>query len=823
MIAKVAVSAATYGIDKPYDYTVPSDMENYVEIGMRVYVPFGRGNRLKEGIILEFTNTSSEIENPKSIAYIIDDTAVYSRDMLKLASFIRNRYFCTFFDAARLLLPSGMWTNCEFLYQLKDEISTEEACLKVGRSKISKKIIDTLSENCDPMTETEISKFVDCSDLGLKLRKLCGEGILDQTFSVRKNIYDKFEKTVCLKIAKDDALKLLNERQKKNPSYDYVLTFLENNGDVSKNEICCMCKSGKSVLDSLHKHGIIEFYNREIYRRPPQMVNIPEKRDFKLNNDQQKAFDGLTRLFNLDEPKAALLFGVTGSGKTEVYIEIIRHSLQTGKGAMILVPEISLTPQLSSRFTAIFGDCVAVLHSGLTQGQRFDEWKRVKNGEASIVIGTRSAVFAPVNNLGVIIIDEEHDSSFCAEDSPKYNAVEIAKYRCTEKNALLILGSATPSVESYYNALNGKYAMFSLPVRYGDIDMPEVVIADMRGAVSDNSDNVIGKTLLEEISKNIKNHEQSIILLNRRGTDRLVRCVSCGYVPECRNCSNPLTFHENLDSLICHYCGYSIPRTDDCPKCGKHHLSYIKAGTQKLEKQLSEQFPNATISRLDADTAYSSKSRNEILENMYDGTADILVGTQMVTKGLDFDNVTLVGVTDADMSLYSGDYRAAERTFSLITQVIGRAGRRTKRGRAVIQTTSPENSVIRNAASQDYESFYNEEIQTRNALELPPFCDIIIFTLSSSDEYRAAECGKNLAKRIDGLMNKFYSQYKTTILGPIPAKIAKLHGKYRYTVMFRTKADNGLRKFVAAVIKEFCNNPKNRNVSVCTDINNAEI
>lgn len=821
--AKVAVSALTYGIDKPYDYEVPAAMQASAEDGMRVYVPFGRGNRFREGIILKVAEERSEIENPKQILHIIDDAPVYSENMLKLAAFIKKRYFCTFFEAAKLMLPSGMWTNCEALYCFSEEITVQEAYARAGKSRILKEIINLLSESDEPLTETEISEKVKCANLYKRLSELRGLNIIRQTFTVRRNIYDKFEKTVSLKVNAEAAAKMLNERQRKNHVYGEILNFLQENGETSQNELCCMYKSAKNALSSLYKCGAVEFYKRELYRRPPEFKISDSKGDFRLNDHQQKAFDGLVELFNQDAPKAALLFGVTGSGKTEVYIRVIRYSLEHGKGALVLVPEIALTPQLASRFTTVFGDCVAVLHSGLTQGQRLDEWKRVKNGKACIAIGTRSAVFAPINNLGVIIIDEEHDSSFCAETSPKYNAADIAKYRCLKNNALLILGSATPSVESYYNAMNGKYSMFCLAGRYGEAKMPDVIIADMRGIAPDNDECVLGKTLTEQLAENIKNHEQSIVLLNRRGTDRLVRCVSCGYVPECANCSNPLTFHEDENRLICHYCGYNIGNPESCPQCGKHHLSYIKAGTQKLERQLKELFPTAKISRLDADTAGSSKSREEILGDMYSGAADILVGTQMVTKGLDFDNVTLVGVTDADMSLYAGDYKASERTFSLITQVIGRAGRRSKRGRAVIQTMSPDNSVIKNAARQDYPSFYNEEIQTRYTLELPPFCDIIVFTISSENEKLAAKCGKHLARRITGLIENFYPQYRTAVLGPIPARTAKLHNKYRYTVMFRAKADNQLRKFAAAVMREFCNNQKNRNVSISIDINNCEI
>ena len=492
--------------------------------------------------------------------------------------------------------------------------------------------------------------------------------------------------------------------------------------------------------------------------------------------------------------------------------------MKNGKTAMMLVPEIALTPQMVGRLCKYFGEKLALMHSMLSTSQRYDEYKRVMRGEASVVIGTRSAVFAPLKNPGVIIIDEEHEYSYKSESAPKYSAIDVAKYLANKNNALLVLGSATPSVESFYYAKSGRYDLVELKTRYGDTPLPDVHIADMRHKTVGADEQELSTQLACEIDANMKNKEQTILFVNRRGNSGKIACVDCGYIPQCEHCSVALTYHSKNNRLMCHYCAYSEPMFKTCPSCGSKNIKEIGMGTQRAEEVIKERFPEAKIIRMDADTTTQRVAHEKILED-FDKKGDVLVGTQMVTKGLDFDNVTLVGVLDSDISLYSGDFRASARTFSLLSQVVGRAGRRNKRGRAVIQTYSPEHPVIKAAAKQDYEAFYEYEIGVRNMLERPPFCDIFLFTITGDDEVKTLKAALRVSATLDKAFKEAYKDIYSSVLGPVAPAIYKINDKYRYNISFRGTDNKRTRDLIGSILMGFAQDKANGKVMLTAEIN----
>ena len=538
-----------------------------------------------------------------------------------------------------------------------------------------------------------------------------------------------------------------------------------------------------------------------------------------LNAEQQAAFEGLDALAAAERPAAALLYGVTGSGKTQVYLRLIYEALARGRTAMVLVPEIALTPQLLRIFASHFGDDIAVLHSSLRAGERYDEWKRVRSGQARVVIGTRSAVFAPLRNLGLLILDEEQESTYKSENVPKYHARDVAKYRCAQNDALLVLGSATPSVESMYHAKRGDYHLFTLRRRYNEQALPEVLIADMKKELRAGNGTSLSGPLRTGLAAAMEAGEQSILFLNRRGASRMVTCGECGEVPTCPRCSVHLTYHSANGRLMCHYCGHSEPLPDACPSCGGA-LNFLGYGTQKVEEELHAAFPGREILRMDTDTVSATQSHEKLLSRFEKERIPVLVGTQMVAKGLDFENVTLVGVISADLSLYVDDYRAGERTFSLLTQVVGRAGRGAKQGRAVIQTFTPENDVIRCAARQDYDSFYEQEIELRRMRLCPPFRELFVLTASGPLESAVLRTCMRLRRSLEGwLAQPPFRDWELTVLGPAPASVAKITDRYRYRLTLAAQNTKEIRAMVAHLVRCAQTDKENKGVSVSADVN----
>ena len=807
LVARVAVAAAVYSIDRPYDYSVPAAWRETIREGHRVMVPFGAGNRKTEGIVLELQEeeTSRQL---KAIAHVFDDDVVLQPQQKALALWMCRRYFCTFFQAANALFPPGVWNRKAETY-LPGELSDE------GLSPKKLRILAALRQAEKPLTAGELKKLLQPEDIKKELAQLVKSGHVTVQQQFQQNVREKKITMLRLTLPLEQALGqigkgTLKERREK------VLRVIHQAGQLPEKEVCYLTGMSTALIRRLVTLGILTAESVQVSRMP-KLLKTETPEPIALNEQQQAAFLRLQQLQKSGKPEAALLYGVTGSGKTQVYIRLIQHTLDQGKNAILLVPEIALTPQMLKKFRLYFRDQVAVMHSGLTATQRYDEYCRIQSGKARVVIGTRTAVFSPLDNLGCMIIDEEQEPTYKSESDPRYHAREVAKYRAAQDNCLLLMGSATPSVESYHAAKAGKYHLLTLPQRYQNTPLPATILADMRGQLREGDPSRISRQLLEELQLNLSRGEQSILFINRRGSARMATCIDCGHIPTCENCSVALTYHSRNGRLMCHHCGFSQPMPETCPECGGAHLKLIGSGTQSIEDELQELLPEARILRMDADTTEGRVSHEKLLDSFAKGKADILLGTQMVAKGLDFDNVTLVGVLEADLSLYCGDYHATERTFSLLAQVVGRAGRRTRPGRAVIQTYTPEHPVIQAAAAQDYDAFYEQEILTRQALKAPPFADQFVFRFGGTDEYTVQQAAQVFAKALATQLAQT-PDVEPTVLGPVPAPIAKLNKRYFYTVSFRGRATNNSRALVSRMLAAYDRWPGSRSLTVSADI-----
>ena len=780
-------------------------------------VPFGRSNRRTEGIVLSVGTAEDSTRKLKCISSVLDHEPVLSEDMIRLAIWLRDRYFCTVYDAIHAMLPAGLWYQIESLYVLCEGVDREKAYESAGRSEQERLVLDAVFAHDGKCPLGDLRRAFESTDPSRALQSLVRKGILTTDGREKRRIGDKMIKMVSLNISLEEAQELAKNREKRAPLQAAVLRLLCTLERVSFSEICYFTGASASTIHALEKAELVVTAQEEVFRRPDFRTEehrcLPE-----LNEEQQAAFEGIYALYDGKSPSASLLYGVTGSGKTTVYVHLIDQMLRRGRSSILLVPEIALTPQMIRIFSSYFGENIAVLHSSLAVGERYDEWKRIRSGQARVVIGTRSAVFAPCQDLGMIIIDEEQEYTYKSENTPRYHARDVAKYRIVSAGGLLLLGSATPDLESRYWAEQGRYHFFRLSKRFNEQRLPKVEIVDMRAELQDGNGTELSRPLLRELRKNIDRGEQSILFLNRRGTSSLIACGECGYTYSCPNCSVHLTWHGYNRRLMCHHCGYTKPLDESCPDCGGI-LKHFGTGTQRLEDELRETLPDVEILRMDADSVSPSGSHEKILSQFREKKVPILLGTQMVTKGLDFENVTLVGVISADQSLYTGDYRASERCFSLITQVVGRSGRGELPGRAVIQTFTPFNQVIRLASRQDYDGFYESEIQLRRMQVCPPFSDIVTVTASALDESLVLRCCTYIRDR---LTNELRQRQDTDILGPAPLPVVRVNNRYRYRVTLHCTYDKEIRTLISSVLIQ-CNTAKEfKGVSVFADYNPME-
>ncbi|MGN1457032.1 MAG: primosomal protein N' [Acutalibacteraceae bacterium] len=803
LVAEVAVENTAYHFDKLYDYIIPSDSAEFAKAGCRVMISFGRGS-LRQGMIMSLHKTD-DITGLKKISELLDKEPVLSEELLLLAKSMKERCYCTFFEACAAMLPPGLSLKVTYSYTITD--IADETSPKL--SETEKQIITYLRTRKVPVRQDRLLKILGLSEDSV-LVKMTKNGLLSRTEAVKKRLQDITVKMV--RLVNDDVDVSLSPRQSD------VVNILRAAGSVSRKEICYFTGVSTAVIDTLVKKGICEYFDEE----PPKITEseniISDKENIVLTPQQEKAYNSLIEKYQSEKPSVSLLYGITGSGKTSVFMKLIDRANADGKGVICMVPEIALTPQLLAKFKARYGNNVAVFHSGLSLSKRLEEWKRVKNGEATIAVGTRSAIFAPMKNIGLIVIDEEQEYTYKSSSVPRFHARDLAKIRCSYNDCLLLLSSATPSVESYYYAQQGRYSLETLTSRYGKAKLPYVITVDMNLEQQQGNMSNYSSVLLEAIDDNLEHGHQSIILLNRRGHNTFVSCRQCREVISCPNCSISLTYHSANNRLMCHYCGYSIPAPSECPYCHSPKIRYSGSGTQRAEQEIQEIFPSARILRLDTDSTMQKFAYEKKLSAFQSGEYDIMLGTQMVAKGLDFPNVTLVGVLSADQMMHNYDYRSYERTFSLLTQVVGRSGRGGLEGRAIIQTFEPENPIIELAAAQDYNEFFKNEIRLRRSMLYPPFADICVIAFIGTDQKKTKEASEFFTKNLTDLAKTSYSEQPLRVLGPSPAMVSRINNKFRYRLIIKFKNNRRFREMLSVLLTDFGKNRTYSEVTAYADI-----
>ncbi len=811
-----------YHIDRSYTYYIPTELHDSISIGSFVSVPFGNGNRRIYALVVAIENQSDlKNEKIKPIADVLCCEYNIDTSLIELCYYIRDNTFSTMGEAIRCVVPALIFNKLNEYYTVSEVSIT---------AKQTDELILSIHSFINKLKKTTTQRIkLEFGDDGVKLLPyMVSHGYLTRSFEIREPGGKTTENTVKLSVDAETAKKmaLTLKGKKQSELVNAICEKLNNSNDLFvyvselKNELGDISKQ----LMVIEEKGIIKTERTIKWRDPYNDIKYEQLPETELSEEQKNSYEYIKDLYMTGEAKAVLLRGVTGSGKTRVIKELCDMVISDGKSVILLIPEIALTPQTVGYFKSCYGVRLAVLHSMLSAGERFDMWRRIKNGDVDICIGTRSAVFAPFYNLGMIVIDEEQEHTYKSDMDPKYHARDIARYRCVKSSALMVLASATPALESQYKAEKKLYSQVEMLNRYGKAQLPDVIVADMRQDTAEGNISAIGTVLKEEIRKNLECGEQTILFLNRRGYNNFLSCVSCGYVVLCPNCSVSLTFHVyNLkrDSgkgyLSCHYCGYRRDVLKICPECESPNIKFIGWGTQRIEDELKNLFPSARISRLDADTTSAKFSYDNILNSFREGESDILLGTQMVTKGHDFPNVTLSAVLAADSVMYLDDYRAGERSFSMICQLIGRSGRAQKNGRAVIQTYNPDHPIINYAKSQDYTSFYNNEIKIRQALIFPPFCDMVLITLTSDDEVNMSKASILLDETIKKTSLN-YSGIALQAFGPFEAPIYKINNKFRIRTVLKCRLNQRTKEFLREILNEL-NRVLYKKINVAIDVN----
>lgn len=802
--AAVCLLDNPYSIDNKYDYFIPQPLRDKIRPGVFVTVPFGKGNRKHMAMVLEL-RLCPEYTDTKSLSGVCHDRMALDESMLSLAEYIREQYLCTWGDAVRCMLPPmALGKMTEYYYPTSQKAPNSSSGFEPADLFVFEYICSYGGRSAE---QVKVKFGAGVADQSLK--KLLARGIIKKEIVATKSVSDATEDYYSLAQTREECLeRLQNSKKMRSEKQKAVLEALLDGGEaISAKELKQITGAESTHFKALCEKGFIKLEKRRVWRDSATVGEEPPK-EYKLNKEQSEAFEAIRDRLDGGVPSAILLHGVTGSGKTSVIMKAIDHCLEGGRGAILLLPEIALTPQTLRIFSARYGDKIALIHSGLSAGERFDSYERIRAGEARLVIGTRSAIFAPVKDLGLVVIDEEHEGTYKSEISPKYHARDIARFRCAKEGAVMLLSSATPSIESYTKAMEGKYTLLKLTSRYGKAALPEVEIYDMRGEVGAGNLSPVSSFMKEKLREVTGRGEQAVLFLNRRGYNTSVSCKSCGEPLTCPRCSISLNFHTGKGSydngyLLCHQCGYRGKMPERCPSCSSEHLVKIGFGTQRIEQEISELLPDKKIIRMDADSTSGKNSHDELLASFKAGEADVLLGTQMVTKGHDFPGVTLVGVLLADMSLYVDDYHANERTFSMLTQVIGRAGRAEKKGLAVIQTSNPDNDVIKLACRQDYESFYASEIRLRKLLVFPPYCDIALLNVTGADEKQVLLGAGLLHKLIDMATRGEYKDVEMIIFGPFEAPIYKVDGKYRMRMVIKCRLNRRSRALFSELLKSY--------------------
>ncbi len=817
LYAEIVVDNKSKNTDLIYTYSIPDKLINIVKVGIRVLVPFGNGDRLLEGIIVRLNHkTDVDVKIIKDIDCIVEEVPVLSRSMLNLALWIKKKYLATYIDVFRTILPTGIFNKEKKLIKLTN-IDIDNKIKKI-KSKNQIKIVKYLNKKnkCylkNLKKELKIKNIYSCIKALQEKQIIYIEKIIDSKIN---KVFEKYVYIEKNSLNKQQLLNLISNRAYKQKQ---IIEYLYGKKKMKLKKIMIEKNCSLHPIKELEKKGLVKIINIEI-KREPIKKNIKSTKNLKLNLEQKQCLNKICKSINTTNNYKFLLHGVTGSGKTEIYLQLIENILSLKKQSIVLVPEISLTPQTVRRFVSRFGDRVAVLHSRLSLGERYDEWRKIKENEVDIVIGARSAVFAPFKNLGLIVIDEEHETSYKSSMNPKYDTIEVAEKRCELDNATLLLGSATPSIETYYRAKKKDLVLLNLKNRVNNRKMPSINVIDMRDELEKGNKSILSKKLYSSIKKNIYNNKQTILFLNRRGFSTFVSCRKCGHVIKCNKCDISLTYHKSKELLECHYCGLTKKLPKICPECKSKYIKYFGVGTEKVEQMVKKLFPKANIARMDVDTTTRKGSHEKILSSVRNGEIDILIGTQMIAKGLDFPNVTLVGIIAADLSLNLPDYKSSERTFQLITQVSGRAGRGKAKGEVILQTYQPEHYSIIMAKRYNYIEFYNKEIMLRKTFQYPPYTNIINIIISSKNENILFRESKRIYYKLLNDLKKQLPNFSTNyIFGPNPAPISKIKDYYRRNILIKCSEKQVIS--IKDILYRVCikNNNFNKKIKLSIDIN----
>ena len=835
---RVYVLDAPLHADIPYTYYLTPALREQVSVGTFVTVPYGAANRHRVALVASFDAPPPENDTIKPVLAVLSDRFSLSEELLGLCLFVKEHTLSTMGDAVRAAIPSASLSRQTEHYSVAGELTERKRSALSHRCGSSALFVYAYLERNGTVSGARLrGEFGE--DLPEILAVLQKEKLIRREYRLKAVNNEKF--TVYISPARaEDELQAIAEGapsaavKLRSPGQRAILTAVLAGGRQTDTALLEAAGATRVQLNALLQKGLLTSEKEALYRDPYKAMKTDTSAPaVTLSPEQEAAYRTILDRYMTHQPQGVLLHGVTGSGKTQVMKAMIDAVIRDGRSVIILVPEIALTPQTVSIFCGYYGDRVAVMHSALSAGERADAWVKIRDGEVDVVIGTRSAVFAPLPNLGMIILDEEQEHTYKSDMSPRYDAHDVASYRCKQTGALMLLASATPSLTSYYKARSGSYTLVELTRRYGKATLPTVRPVDMRAEIRAGNTSVFSRELAEALRETLARGEQAILFLNRRGYHNYIACKDCGEVMECPNCSVSLTYHKSGYSahrpgradggtLVCHYCGYRVPTPDKCPSCKSEHLSYTGLGTQKAEAELAELLPNARILRMDADTVKNKEAYEALLTAFREGKGDILLGTQMVTKGHDFPNVTLVGVLLADSSLYAGDFRAAERTFSLVTQVIGRAGRASSKGRAIIQTLNPQNETLLVSAEQNYVKFYQKEIELRRAFLFPPFCDLVEISLAYEDETQLSKASLRLSSYMTEKIQREYADLPLVLYGPFDAPVYKVQNRYRRRLIVKCKLNRRSRAMIRDILSDFGKSAGAR-VTVSADFNPTNI
>lgn len=790
-------------VDMVYTYLVPKEFGDKVQVGMRILAPFGKNDKETEGVVVDLSSEEPGVEGIKEILDVIDDEPFYSKDMLSLTKWISEYYLSSWGEALKCATPAGISTISKRFVSAKELPDRDKLLMELTKTAPRQAQVLTALIWEGRMTIQKLKTMVDTKGIYSVLASLASKGFINISTEISAPmVKPKTARTVHLAKSVDDMKEIIESLKRSAPKQAEILEILMSEKEpILLSRLTKLVGTNLATIKALEKKGLVTTEEIEIFRDPLEGEIFDTSKNLKLNPDQENALSEISRAIDKEKSEVFLIFGVTASGKTEVYMQAIGKVLEKGKGAIMLVPEISLTPQTVFRFVSRFGNRVTVLHSKMSEGERYDQWRRIKAGQSDIVVGARSAIFAPMPNLGLIVVDEEHETSYKQDDSPRYHARDVAIKRAELTNSIVILGSATPSLESFYLASKKKYNLISLPIRVDNVKLPPVEIVDMRAELTQKRNrSIFSISLQEAIEDRLARDEQTILFLNRRGFSTFILCRECGYVAKCRNCDIPLTYHSREDILVCHHCNFRQPPPGVCPICKGNYIRHFGTGTQKVEEEARKVFPDASIERMDVDSTARKGAYKRILDAFKDREIDILIGTQMIAKGLDFPNVTLVGVISADTAINLPDFRAAERTFSLLTQVAGRAGRGEAGGEVIIQTYNPEHYSILAAKDHDYRSFYRQEIANRELLSYPPFTHFAIILLRGKSETQTINTAETLESIMRSLQEANYPDLE--ILGPAPAPLAKIKQYYRWQIILKSAETQNIKGLIEQTKKK---------------------